>query len=145
MSDIVLFFFFKQKTAYEMRISDRSSDVCSSDLWLGVGDDGEVVVLALEDLLQPLRPFELEDIGLHADRCELRGDHLAAAPGVGWRRQLEGEREAVGVAGLRQQRLGLPRLIGIVELGRASCRERVCQYVSTWVAGGQLKKKENDT
>src|SRR3546814_18648607 len=29
---IVLFFFFKQKTAYEMRISDWSSDVCSSDL-----------------------------------------------------------------------------------------------------------------
>src|SRR3546814_13229256 len=29
---IVMFFFFKQKTAYEMRISDWSSDVCSSDL-----------------------------------------------------------------------------------------------------------------
>src|SRR3546814_8837988 len=29
---VVLFFFFKQKTAYEMRISDWSSDVCSSDL-----------------------------------------------------------------------------------------------------------------
>src|SRR3546814_10060665 len=29
---IVVFFFFKQKTAYEMRISDWSSDVCSSDL-----------------------------------------------------------------------------------------------------------------
>src|SRR3546814_8105977 len=28
----VLIFFFKQKTAYEMRISDWSSDVCSSDL-----------------------------------------------------------------------------------------------------------------
>src|SRR3546814_2162609 len=28
----VYFFFFKQKTAYEMRISDWSSDVCSSDL-----------------------------------------------------------------------------------------------------------------
>src|SRR3546814_3513503 len=27
------FFFFKQKTAYEMRISDWSSDVCSSDLF----------------------------------------------------------------------------------------------------------------
>src|SRR3546814_3657515 len=27
-------FFFKQKTAYEMRISDWSSDVCSSDLWI---------------------------------------------------------------------------------------------------------------
>src|SRR3546814_7316235 len=32
MVDIILFFFFKQKTAYEMRISDWSSDVCSSDL-----------------------------------------------------------------------------------------------------------------
>src|SRR3546814_7195718 len=30
--DILFFFFFKQKTAYEMRISDWSSDVCSSDL-----------------------------------------------------------------------------------------------------------------
>src|SRR3546814_1205380 len=45
------FFFFKQKTAYEMRISDWSSDVCSSDLEQRpeaeavraaiVGDDGE--------------------------------------------------------------------------------------------------------
>src|SRR3546814_9902597 len=34
---VVFFFFFKQKTAYEMRISDWSSDVCSSDLV----DDGE--------------------------------------------------------------------------------------------------------
>src|SRR3546814_3083510 len=30
---LVFFFFFKQKTAYEMRISDWSSDVCSSDLF----------------------------------------------------------------------------------------------------------------
>src|SRR3546814_49417 len=33
----VVFFFFKQKTAYEMRISDWSSDVCSSDLTDGSG------------------------------------------------------------------------------------------------------------
>src|SRR3546814_5991028 len=32
---VCVFFFFKQKTAYEMRISDWSSDVCSSDLSLG--------------------------------------------------------------------------------------------------------------
>src|SRR3546814_7340738 len=32
-----MFFFFKQKTAYEMRISDWSSDVCSSDLQRHVG------------------------------------------------------------------------------------------------------------
>src|SRR3546814_6365805 len=31
-SSVLFFFFFKQKTAYEMRISDWSSDVCSSDL-----------------------------------------------------------------------------------------------------------------
>src|SRR3546814_3462238 len=30
---VIVIFFFKQKTAYEMRISDWSSDVCSSDLW----------------------------------------------------------------------------------------------------------------
>src|SRR3546814_4959502 len=41
-------FFFKQKTAYEMRISDWSSDVCSSDLALGAifaGVSGVVVDL----------------------------------------------------------------------------------------------------
>src|SRR3546814_8572833 len=32
------FFFFKQKTAYEMRISDWSSDVCSSDLLATIGE-----------------------------------------------------------------------------------------------------------
>src|SRR3546814_1852610 len=35
---VFVFFFFKQKTAYEMRISDWSSDVCSSDLLGHVGD-----------------------------------------------------------------------------------------------------------
>src|SRR3546814_15987129 len=37
---IILFFFFKQKTAYEMRISDWSSDVCSSDLSTDVASLG---------------------------------------------------------------------------------------------------------
>src|SRR3546814_8233603 len=39
------FFFFKQKTAYEMRISDWSSDVCSSDLHAGSGDEGKLYTL----------------------------------------------------------------------------------------------------
>src|SRR3546814_10301272 len=51
-----LFFFFKQKTAYEMRISDWSSDVCSSDLHelrttrgrlAALGDDPAVLLLEL--------------------------------------------------------------------------------------------------
>src|SRR3546814_4800725 len=43
---MLVFFFFKQKTAYEVRISDWSSDVCSSDLIVAGGlpaDDDELV------------------------------------------------------------------------------------------------------
>src|SRR3546814_9200846 len=58
------FFFFKQKTAYEMRISDWSSDVCSSDLRLVValqadfGGDGarELRRIFLTRELVELRP-----------------------------------------------------------------------------------------
>src|SRR3546814_4199199 len=39
---MLCFFLFKQKTAYEMRISDWSSDVCSSDLDGDASRDGEV-------------------------------------------------------------------------------------------------------
>src|SRR3546814_10320991 len=56
----LIFFFFKQKTAYEMRISDWSSDVCSSDLdqadaacsgrWIGLRhDDDDVGALSVAD------------------------------------------------------------------------------------------------
>src|SRR3546814_3103001 len=44
------FFFFKQKTAYEMRISDWSSDVCSSDLQLrGLGPVADIVLVAVDE------------------------------------------------------------------------------------------------
>src|SRR3546814_19251096 len=43
-----IFFFFRRKTAYEMRISDWSSDVCSSDL-LGVTVDAALSVAAAAD------------------------------------------------------------------------------------------------
>src|SRR3546814_5312599 len=46
MQMFVLFFFFKQKTAYEMRISDWSSDVCSSDLSMMGGASIARVALA---------------------------------------------------------------------------------------------------
>src|SRR3546814_7983501 len=48
---ICVFFFFKQKTAYEMRISDWSSDVCSSDLQTSISptqphvDDHNAIIL----------------------------------------------------------------------------------------------------
>src|SRR3546814_17799868 len=57
-SRIYLFFFFKQKTAYDVRISDWSSDVCSSDLIPVPGpafahtarDTGEVEVNEIPDI-----------------------------------------------------------------------------------------------
>src|SRR3546814_2436409 len=44
---LLCFFFFKQKTAYEMRISDWSSDVCSSDLGGAVGQRVELALAFL--------------------------------------------------------------------------------------------------
>src|SRR3546814_8561612 len=47
----LFFFFFKQKTAYEMRISDWSSDVCSSDLqieWLIAGIKAMINAVAIQ-------------------------------------------------------------------------------------------------
>src|SRR3546814_13166982 len=44
---LFVFFFFKQKTAYEMRISDWSSDVCSSDL--GRARDADTYVAHVPD------------------------------------------------------------------------------------------------
>src|SRR3546814_4950294 len=64
---VSLVFFFKQKTAYELRISDWSSDVCSSDL--GAADD----VARLE----PLDAAELEgevDEGVLVGQHGLAGD-----------------------------------------------------------------------
>src|SRR3546814_6199583 len=83
-------FFFKQKTAYELRISDWSSDVCSSDL-LQVG------------IVQ--RPFG----GLAFADVERNGQNAGGSP-----------------FGVLQRNLAFD--CG-VEIGRARCRERVCQYV----------------
>src|SRR3546814_2606476 len=49
----IIFFFFKQKTAYEMRISDWSSDVCSSDLDLFIFDHAFLVYQAPFNGLRP--------------------------------------------------------------------------------------------
>src|SRR3546814_2079798 len=96
-------FFFKQKTAYEMRISDWSSDVCSSDL----------------SSTYPVRGFDACD---KVEANFFRNGNLACARRTG---QLFGEH--VG------DRLANPggdvHFEWRVQIGRASCRERVCQYV----------------
>src|SRR3546814_2999563 len=66
----VYFFFFKQKTAYEMRISDWSSDVCSSDL-LGA-HTGQRVLNGL------IKRGDGEDIPAVIWYCDLRGSTALA-------------------------------------------------------------------
>src|SRR3546814_2456569 len=74
-------FFFKQKTAYEMRISDWSSDVCSSDLVTGVAPGGEEVprpfVVAQGQALA--RPIDHDD-GAVAGFHPVESGKQAAAP-----------------------------------------------------------------
>src|SRR3546814_10115865 len=80
-------FFFKQNTAYEMRISDWSSDVCSSDLR---HEEWGIVTGKRRRATTPVRPNAYFPIKVPA-----------------------------------------PRRVKISssKIGRASCRERVCQYV----------------
>src|SRR3546814_6888137 len=94
---VLVFFFFKQKTAYEMRISDWSSDVCSSDL------------------THPLR-IRVEE-GLAKMALDLQHDPEVKAKVAKVRDELL-EKKAVK-----------RWLDGLWEIGRASCRGRVCQYV----------------
>src|SRR3546814_15417691 len=52
-----VFFFFKQKTAYDMRISDWSSDVCSSDLE-AVADYNNAILTAVREAADALAQIE---------------------------------------------------------------------------------------
>src|SRR3546814_1396164 len=82
---LIIVFVFKQKTAYDMRISDWSSDVCSSDL--------------------PIASLWLSPCGWHTPWLPVYA--LFVTPGGG----------------------GTASGCAAAEIGRASCRERVCQYV----------------
>src|SRR3546814_18851135 len=73
-----IFFFFKQKTAYEMRISDWSSDVCSSDLLVDRGVVDEAHAEAGGQLGQ--RSGELEAVtGLVAGQAQAADEFLRHA------------------------------------------------------------------
>src|SRR3546814_9195311 len=111
------FFFFKQKTAYEMRISDWSSDVCSSDLdtagvdalgqiaGIGGGNDAADRVLEQGFLLQP---FGLAGLALALDlRLQLFGFLALFLEG------LHGARHVADLVGaLDALDLGIPVLVG---------------------------------
>src|SRR3546814_1322177 len=71
-----MFFFFKQKTAYEMRISDWSSDVCSSDLQSRHGQPR-----------QEIRGCDLARDGHRRGRRSVEGRRFPQAPAVRRARQ----------------------------------------------------------
>src|SRR3546814_8499080 len=80
-----MLFFFKQKTAYEMRISDWSSDVCSSDLLdeVSVAPDARIGLevggaVALVVRVVPEADRHAGE-GLHADQLALLAGHRPAA------------------------------------------------------------------
>src|SRR3546814_7203072 len=107
-----IFFFFKQKPAYEVRISDWSSDVCSSDLLrpaiLNVhASGGRAMMAAAAEAARETA----EELGIARPRVV----------GVTVLTSLDaGDLQDVGQQGPLEAQ---------VEIGRASCRERVCPYV----------------
>src|SRR3546814_10003128 len=114
-------FFFKQKTAYELRISDWSSDVCSSDLLCGSASTNQRprnsrptsrAKPRMKYCMTRRRSSQL----LHLV-SELRHQSAGAAAVVGQRRAPAG-----GEHGDRRQQLA-----ELAQIGRASGRESVCQ------------------
>src|SRR3546814_10067974 len=99
--------FFKQKTAYEMRISDWSSDVCSSDLFdASVGGTNAPGYCFLPET--PKNPNCLNESSNSPTQ-------VVKPFAVKWFLKSNGR----GSTSLYRQ----------VEIGRASCRERVCKDV----------------
>src|SRR3546814_961733 len=80
----IFFFFFKQKTAYVMRISDWSSDVCSSDLqrfdFAELALDGAGADAGLLDLVAGLEQLLLHPVEYLAELAELGLDRAQGAP-----------------------------------------------------------------
>src|SRR3546814_19325503 len=90
-----MFFFFKQKTAYDMRISDWSSDVCSSDLLTArkLGENRRVVIASPAYLARHGTPQLPEDLLGH--NC-LNFNFRRAEPGWPFRRDGRSEERRVG-------------------------------------------------
>src|SRR3546814_9638593 len=102
--------FFKQKTAYEMRISDWSSDVCSSDL-----RSFAIVITTQPDHCQQIL----------AEACEPAVTRVVGGTGLA----SEIQRLRQTVVGRTTRSFAHGTLHGVLsqEIGRASGRERGCQ------------------
>src|SRR3546814_4450965 len=101
-----MFFFFKQKTAYEMRISDWSSYVCSSDL----------------EPMPELEQVVGQSVGIASQQDRAEAEHDEEEPGESGLLALQHRQQHQ--ADTAERRPGNRRHAEHDELGRASCRER---------------------
>src|SRR3546814_12317668 len=142
--------FFKQKTAYEMRISDWSSDVCSSDLngtdpgtptnpayaggFPNAASGARAFAVNAGVSYQASGSPTLDANGVLTDAGDL---------GINDARAVDVAGDASVVVGRYVD--GAPRFrnFNTPQIGRASCRERVCQYGKTSVVAVSLKQKTN--
>src|SRR3546814_14407658 len=126
----IFFFFFKQKTAYEMRISDWSSDVCSSDLEESYRRAEAAQVHLLEySLAVHLAREPQRLVAKLPGTPPTRAKRLPEVARIGRHLRL------LARAGLQLRRhvldAALERLAGqrVDKIGQATCRERVCPDV----------------
>src|SRR3546814_4343265 len=163
-------FFFKQKTAYEMRISDWSSDVCSSDLmeswafeWAGEGyvlrrapsaaymadrpfghvDEAALVMAAFDAGVKAPEVVGVLEAGdglgtgyvMRRVMGEVSPAALLDAPPPSLLGDLARELARIHAVPLEKVPAAIPlmdtgaALADLKEIGRASCRASVCQYV----------------
>src|SRR3546814_8925647 len=119
---VSLVFFFKQKTAYEMRISDWSSDVCSSDLLrrglVGVGTGGH-------------RTSPVGGCHRHDDRAPPNVTWYGTARAKNFPEAVLRRDIKISLCLIRRDAIAMCRAsvgrVGACPMGRGSGRERVCQ------------------
>src|SRR3546814_11305436 len=121
---VVLFFFFKQKTAYEMRISDWSSDVCSSDLIWSWNMVARWEAGTKKPAPRGAGPFVFP----LKNRSAEERPHPDTRINPAFVDHLDRDIDDHGEADVGDPAVALD-IFGDDEIGRASCRERVCQSV----------------
>src|SRR3546814_11304953 len=133
-----------------MRISDWSSDVCSSDLWYNGGYRANIVAYTLAVLgdITKRRKESIDFLGIwNAQKVDpVLESAIAVVSGVVNDDIIRPPQGISNISEWCKKEACWTRIqarTDAIENGRASCRERVGQYVLLWVVVVPLKKKKN--